>query len=198
MTLDSKNEYQLNNARNLALQKIGRNIYNFGLIEKWLKYLVSISESSGYVSDMPRSLERKANKAKKLMLGQLIEQILEKMSPTYLGNTEGPTELKEAYFSHCLNLQVEADKYQFVKVGMEAMVEDRNKLIHHFHEYFKLDSIKNCSDAIEYLDSQRDKHISIFELVQGMVSDTQKSIKLYADFIDSDKFLKFIELQTPS
>ncbi|MBC7697875.1 MAG: hypothetical protein H7Z70_05840 [Bacteroidia bacterium] len=70
--------------RNLAFLKLGRNIHNFALVEQWLKYLVTASNITvvGYQYDKQNS--KKIDKSKKMMLGQLISDILETWHPDNL------------------------------------------------------------------------------------------------------------------
>lgn len=78
---DSSQIEVLASARNLALLKLGRNIYNFGLVERWLKYIITVSNvavigsTSGPLLDS--KTKRKADRTQRMMLGQLINEVFQ-------------------------------------------------------------------------------------------------------------------------
>jgi hypothetical protein len=72
---------ELENVRNLALQKYGRNVYNFGLLESWLKLLVSSAEISGHVSELPDISKRQKDAVRNMTMGQVIRQFIDKLTP---------------------------------------------------------------------------------------------------------------------
>ena len=71
--------FRFNKYRNLALQKLGRNLHNFSLVENWLKYIVKVSDvavmdsTSGPMVDS--KTKKRIEKAERMMLGQLINEV---------------------------------------------------------------------------------------------------------------------------
>ncbi|MDP3677784.1 MAG: hypothetical protein Q8R23_01680, partial [Methylotenera sp.] len=64
---DSSQIEVLTSAKNLALLKLGRNIHNFGLVEQWLKYLVSTSDVTTIGTKLDSKTTRKIDKTQKSM-----------------------------------------------------------------------------------------------------------------------------------
>lgn len=69
---------ELEHAVNIDLQKHRHNVYNFSLLEWWLKILVSRVEISGHVSEFSKILTQQVedvyNKTKEKMIKQSIEK----------------------------------------------------------------------------------------------------------------------------
>ncbi|MEQ1768040.1 MAG: hypothetical protein ABL859_11470 [Methylotenera sp.] len=62
-----------------------------------------------------------------------------------------------------------AEDYNALKISYEAMLDDRNFLIHQFNEKFSLNTIENCREAISYLDDMRGKHLPTILNLQEIV-----------------------------
>ena len=72
---EAKTNTELENARNVALQKYGRNVYNFALLESWLKVLVLHTEFSGHMSEIPEVLSRRTESVYNKTMGASIKAI---------------------------------------------------------------------------------------------------------------------------
>ena len=192
MELEAKSTTELENARNLAFQKYGRNVYNFGLLESWLKLLVSNSEISGHVSELPEILNQQKNAVRHLTMGQVIRQFIEKIDPDYASANKEPLEVKELYISHKFCLEISNDELQDKKLILEAISKDRNELIHHFHERFRFDSIQNCQTAIEFLNLQREECLPYFDEIRNLLLSRAELLKETAEFMSSEEFLNTV------
>ncbi|WP_047536962.1 hypothetical protein [Methylotenera versatilis] len=192
MESEAQSITELENARNLALQKYGRNVYNFGLLESWLKVLVSRAEISGHVSELPEILNRQSEAIRNKTMGQVIKQFVEKIDPDYVPLNKEPLEVKDLYISHTFNLEIDNDEFQEKKLILEAISKDRNELIHHFHERFKFDSIQNCQKAIKFLDLQREECWPYFEEIRNLLRVYGEGMKEVAEMMNSEQFLNAI------
>jgi hypothetical protein len=192
MELEAKLITELENARNLALQKYGRNVYNFGLLESWLKSLVPSAEISGHVSEFPEISKRQKDAVRSLTMGQVIKQFIEKIDPDYVSVNKEPLEVKDLYISHRVSLEISSDELQDKKLILEAISKDRNELIHHFHERFKFDSIQNCQDAIEFLNLQREECLPYFDEVRNLLLSRAELLKETVEFMSSEEFLNTV------
>ena len=153
---------ELEKARDSALQKLGRNIFNFGLAEQCLKYLVLMGDvtttatSTGFAFDSKTA--KKFDKLPKMMLGQLVNHILEKWHPDNLSTTHQIQDLFDSKISTSFRIEMSREGYDFVKKSYEEMVEDRNYLVHQFSKAFPLNTAESCQKATIYLDVLREKH----------------------------------------
>ena len=192
MESETKSIAEFEKARNLALQKYGRNVYNFGLLESWLKMLVSHAEISGHVSELPEILNRQVRAVHNKTMGQVIKQFIEKVDPDSVPANKEPLVVKDLYISHTFSLEINNDEFQDKKLVLEAISRDRNELIHHFHDHFKLDSIQNCQEAIRHLDLQREECLPYFEETRNLVTVYAECLKESVEIMSSEEFLKTI------
>ena len=180
--LQSTNEHE--KTRDLALQKLGRNIFNFGLVEQWLKYLVTVSDVTTVGLSLDSKTAKKTDKTRKMMLGQLVSEILEKWHPDNLLSKHQIQDLFDVRMAHTFRIEMDFEGYEVVKKSLEEMVSDRNDLIHQFTKNFPLKTVENCREAVLHLDKQREKHFSIMQNLQeivkthiGLVEDIKQSFE---------------------
>jgi hypothetical protein len=101
-----------------------------------------------------------------------------------------PLVVKDLYISHTFSLEISNDEFQDKKLVLEAISKDRNELIHHFHERFKLDSIQSCQVVIKYLDLQREESMPYFDEIQNLLLARAELMKETAEILSSEYFLK--------
>ena len=183
---------ELEDARNLALQKYGRNVYNFALLESWLKVLVSHGEISGHISEIPEVLNRQTESVYNKTMGQVLKQYIEKIDPNIVSICKEPILIKKPYISHKFSLEIGEAEFQDKKLILEAISKDRNDLIHHFHERFKFNSIQNCQNAVKFLDLQREECLPYFDDIRNQITIYAECLKISAEFMSSEEFLKAV------
>jgi hypothetical protein len=164
--------FRINKYRNLALQKLGRNLHNFSLVERWLKYIVTVSDvhvlgtKSGPVLDS--KTKRKAEKSQKMMLGQLISEVFQLWSPEST-SSDNQLQLFDISLKTSMKIEMGIEDYQALRASYENMLQDRNFLIHQFNEKFSLNTVANCREAIQRLDAMREKHLATILNLQEIV-----------------------------
>lgn len=163
---------KFNKYRNLALQKLGRNLHNFSLVERWLKYIVTVSDftilssTSGPLVD--GKTKKKVEKAQRMMLGQLINEVFQLWNPE--SNTHPATQdLFDVHLKTSMKIEMRIEDYEALKASYKTMLDDRNFLIHQFNEKFSLNTVENCREAIGYLDDMRERHLPTIQHLQGIV-----------------------------
>ena len=165
-------DFRLKRYRNQALQKLGRNLYNFGLVERWLKFIVTVSDvtifgtKSGPMLDS--KTKRKTEKTQRMMLGQLINEIFELWNPEAT-SSDSQLQLFDISLKTSMKIEMSLESYQQLKNSYEVMLSDRNFLIHQFNEKFPLYTIESCSEAIASLDEMREKHLPAIHHLQETV-----------------------------
>jgi hypothetical protein len=164
--------FRINKYRNLALQKLGRNLHNFSLVERWLKYIVTVSDfttigsTSGPLLDS--KTKKKVEKTQRMMLGQLINEIFQLWNPESTPS-DNQLQLFDISLKTSMKIEMGIEDYQAFRASYESMLEDRNFLIHQFNEKFSLNTAENCREAIHYLDNMREKHLPTILNLQEIV-----------------------------
>jgi L-threonylcarbamoyladenylate synthase len=188
-------EVELDKVRNEVLRKIGRNVVLYQEIERMLKFLTIAGNHSGYLSELPTLLEKKADTIQKLTMGKVVGLFLGNM---YSGIEEykesAEEELKEIRLSFQFNMECEEGLFEAKKQTLSSIVADRNELIHHFLSKFNLQTIESCLEAEKYLDQQRDKILPQHKELINAVKYFRETLKEYDEFVKSDEFQKQIEL----
>ena len=164
--------FRFNKHRNLAFQKLGRNLHNFSLVERWLKYIVTVSDVAVIGSTLGPTFDsktkKKIEKAKRMMLGQLINDIFQLWNPELITHPI-TQDLFDDHLKISMKIELNIDDYQALKASYENMLDDRNFLIHQFNEKFSLNNVENCREAIRYLDEMREKHLSTMNNLHEIV-----------------------------
>lgn len=188
-------EEGLDKVNNEILRKIGRNVILYQEIERMLKFLTIAGNHSGYLSELPTLLEKKADTIQKLTMGQVAGLFLGNMYSGIEENKEtAEEELKEIRLSFQFNMECDKDLFEAKKQTLSSIVADRNELIHHFLSKFNLQTIDSCLEAEEYLDQQRDKILPQHKELINVVKYFRETFKEYDEFVKSDEFQKQIEL----
>lgn len=164
--------FRFNQYRNLALQKLGRNLHNFSLLERLLKYIVTVSEVRVTGSTQGPIIHGKTNKniekTQRMMLGQLVAEVLVLWNPEL--KTQSVThDLFDAHIQTSMKLDMTVDDYHGLKGALSTLLQDRNFLIHQFNEKFVLNTIDNCREAIDCLDEMRERHLATIQNIQEIV-----------------------------
>ncbi len=177
-------DFRFNKYRNLALQKLGRNLHNFSLVERWLKYIVTVSDvtilSSTSGPLLHGKTKKNVEKTQRMMLGQLINEVFQLWNPE--PDTHPATQdLFDVHLKTSMKIEMRIEDFQAIKASYEAMLDDRNFLIHQFNEKFSLNTAENCREAINYLDDMRERHLPTIQNLQEIV---KKFLELSLEFSD--------------
>ena len=183
---------ELKNAQEEVKNKCGRNMLLFQQAEHLLKYLVSIGEISGYVTEVNGKLNKQKEKTSVKTLGQLVGKFTEN---TFSEHEEKPSPevLKEAFISTSFKIESDAAFYEARKQALASMVVGRNDLNHHLLPRIQFNSIDSCRETILYLDKQREKHLPEIEILKNIVKSHQEITKVLAQVLDSDEFWNNID-----
>ena len=190
---DSSQFKVLASARNLALLKLGRNIFNFSLVEQWLKYLVTTSDVTIIGNQIDKKTSKKIEKSQKMMLGQLVSDILEIWHPENQSTNNRTEDLFDIRLSTSFRIEMNLSDYNSLKLSLEQLLKDRNYLVHQFSKEFLLNNAENCHKAAIYLDESREKHLSIMESIRGMTNSCQEAIKIQGKPLGPDELWNHIE-----
>lgn len=182
-----------------VLRRVGRNLVTFQLIESFLKFLVANSNFSQiveYENDSLREKSENGNSAAGSMLGQLVGKYVADVL------VDAGAELPEAELpkgvvfrtSFTFRVECERDVLESLRVDLKRMTEARNELVHHFLPRWKPQNEEAMSEAMAYLDSQREMVLPMFDHLKATALDLQQSRQSMADHFASPEFAREVEL----
>jgi hypothetical protein len=154
-------------ARDLALQKIGRNVVNFQKLEAMLKYISAFASLHGPVSELAETVATRTERLAKWPMGRLVNEASNVLHQDRESTEHSPAELADAWFSATLTVTTQ-DGREWRKV-MEAVVAERNALMHQMLVTFDPNSLESCELLSAKLDEQRSRTIPAYEHVQSIV-----------------------------
>jgi hypothetical protein len=159
-------------ARNLTLQKIGRNVVNFQKMEAMLKFILTVANFSVPLSTAQSHLRGQSKRVRKRSMGQLIEQAAKTL---HSDAPKAPPDIKEIWISHSFSLKEGGSKIADWRREMRRVVKERNALIHHMVASWNPHSSKSCSVLCEELDQQRERILPSYNHLESVVSAIRES-----------------------
>lgn len=157
-------------AKDEVLRHIGRNVLLFQHVELILKTLLNNGRFEGTLSELKQLVAERRTKPDKRMFGQLIDPLVN----IYLTQAEppdtAPVSGSEISVSFGATFQTTDEERAAFRSDLEALVLERNELVHHALSRFQLDSIAGCQAASEELERQRDRILPVRKKLQGIVT----------------------------
>ncbi|WP_087503027.1 OST-HTH/LOTUS domain-containing protein [Pseudomonas sp. SID14000] len=136
-------------------RKLGRCLLRLQQYEQLLKVIVARVELSGPVDRLHNIRQQKIACAEKKTMGMLVGMLIDSFLIQSPQNEESQTEADagdQIGFSYRNQLEMPVEHYEATKVAIRALVDLRNKLVHHFIEHFDLWSESGCQAADVYLE----------------------------------------------
>ncbi len=134
-----------------------------------LKTLLNRGQFKGTVSELQQLLAERQTKPDKRMLGQLIDPLVDiHLTPVEPPDTV-PVSDNEIFISFGVTFQHTDEERAAFRSDLEALVTERNNLIHHALSRFQLNSIAGCLAASAELEQQRDRILPVRKKLKGFV-----------------------------
>jgi hypothetical protein len=174
---------QTNQLREIALQKIGRNLVNLQRFERMLKVMISGGSVRGYASELANILKGKMNDTNRMTLGPLVEEFLKVSYSKDDPFNDGPDKaLDEAWMSISFRIHSNEDLISKKEGELRRVVAERNLLIHQWLAELDLDSMEDCQKLISRLDEQDNRltphYESLKRQIGGMAALKEAVLKL--------------------
>jgi hypothetical protein len=173
-------------------QKVGRNLFLFQKLEYTLKMIVSMSEISGYSSDLEANKERRKAWAMKQTLGQIVGEHIESFNPVEERVPKPSPIRNEPYFSIRLTTQCEDNYLDQRKSVLAGLVKERNELAHHLLATYKLDNEASRKQLISMLDNQYQRLVEEVDLSFDHGKSQFKICKEFAAWLQTEEGHKFL------
>ena len=171
--------------RNEVLRKLGRNLLIFQHIEALLKFFTSKSSISAYLGEFMSQLPYQQDSVKRKMMGQLIDPVLAALYGEKIGTQELDL-FNEVKVSISMRMEGGSDAESLHRSSLEAVIKERNELVHHFFSRVQQDSLDDWRAAGVYLDRQREIVLPELNLLGSMARAFQEAMAEHQAIIDPD------------
>ncbi len=161
-------EAELTEARNLALQKIGRNLVNFQRAEICLKLLLKALSFRGSLSELKMASKQPASKSR-IPMGVLADKFVRGFLQEEPESPTAPVSHSEPWFSMTLKLEGGPEIQSHWKQELRALAKERNRLAHTMLESFNEHSTESCHSLGVALDAQMERVLPTIRQIQDLV-----------------------------
>lgn len=177
-----------------VLRRLGRNLIIFQQIEYALKQLLANSECIGPAEKYAEIAQSKATHINKQTLGSLVEKF--KTSVLYDAGEDLPDmELSAGGMAFSYRVAGDADFIEAVDRDLAIVNNHRNELVHHFLPRWQLGNNEALTEALAYLDAQRDTVLPMHEQLRSHLKQMRESSKMLFDVLSSPEAQAQIELR---
>lgn len=192
--MDSSDEFL--NIKHKVLELIGRNILNYQLIEKSLKFIIKFSAIK-ILKKTDGELKIIQPKSERLMLGILVGKYLSDVAILAINNEEmEPDEIDYDQYRISISIKYRTElsnieSHSILESNIKRLVSDRNELVHHFNDIYSLKSFESYKNALEVLISKNKFSIEQVQFFTSQALNLENAIKTQAEFMTSDVFEKY-------
>jgi hypothetical protein len=158
--------------RDLALQKIGRNLVNFQRMEAMLKFVLKFGSISVPISKLAPHLNAADRSLRRKPMGTLVDRAAEALHGE---PPPGPSDLKEVWITYSFTLEGEGASADTWRKAMRVVVKERNRLVHRTAAECNLTSIESCRALCDELDAQRERIVSSYQHLESLVRAIKES-----------------------
>lgn len=178
-------EDHIRELRDVAFQKIGRNLVNFQQLERALKFIIARSDLRGYASEAAKVLHDKEKDVDRKALGWLVQDFFKHVYSSHSSH-DGPAEERdEVWMSTSLRIESNKNLIREQRRQLRELVKERNLLVHRLLANFDPDSVESCEKLIQLLDEQVDRLVphyqSLMAIIEHMRTAQQEILKQLAD-----------------
>jgi hypothetical protein len=176
-----------------VLRRVGRNVVNFQCIEHLLKQLTAVSVPTGPASTMAARVEKHAATVNTSTMGILAGKLKDTVL-TSPPDKAGPDDIDEIWIGIRFSMEVEAEFVDLHDREMQALVEARNDLIHHFLPRWHSATQSGTASALEYLDAQNAEAMRMLGRLRGWVQSMEEVSKQHIEVLASPEGERQLEL----
>lgn len=167
---------ELEAARNLALQKIGRNVVNLQKMEAMLKFLLLVSDHTAPASTFSAEHAKRALRIARMPMGELVERAAKGLFVGEQVRSKIPADIQEPWLS--FNFVIESDDATRIawRKNMRSVVQERNALVHKMLAKFDPHTVESCKSLSATLDEQRARLSDAYSSVESMFKAAREGI----------------------
>lgn len=165
---------------------VGKNIIAYQQLEKYLKFLVAYGHIEGPFEKLKSIQKENHSRVYKKTMGQVASEYLNKIS-----NSEPDSKEEKfpglGYARFTFKTECEQQQYDLIKKDLEEVIQERNKLAHHFIEKCDSTSIECLHENLRNLESQQKKIFKTLDYYKDLVKHLDESRKILASFLSSSE-----------
>jgi hypothetical protein len=159
-------------ARDMTLQKIGRNVVNFQKMEAMLRYILVAANFSVPLAEVHKHLESEKQRIRKYPLGNLTEEAAKVLHSVA---KKAPADIDEIWISSSFELGSGGSKLSDWRREMRRVVRERNELIHRMLASWNPNSIDSSRKLCAELDEQRERILSAYNHLESIAVAMRES-----------------------
>lgn len=175
------------------MRRVGRNLVIFQQIEYFLKLLLAYRKNAGPVDRFPKNFQVNAACIDKKTLGHLVERYATEILCDAGGDVseeEGPSD----WLAFSFHISGETDFIEGLRSDLQVMTDERNELVHHFLPRLQPCNDEALTEALMYLDAQRERVLPMHEHLRSTAQRFSESAGMLAEFVASPEFKKQTKL----
>lgn len=174
----------LEEMRDEALRKLGRNVVNFHRMERLLKGINAWNGMSSRGDTFRKNLRRRIKALSKRSMGRLVNEFFASLASK---PSEEEIPLDETQVSISIEIKEAREARRERQRALRRLVSERNALIHRRLSEFDPDSIESCNILCKYLDEQNTRIIVEMEELNGVVAKLREFLGTVAELGGVDK-----------
>lgn len=187
-------------------RKLGRCLIRLQQFEGLAKALWVDHEHEGYAGEFLVSQSKRKEHISDKTLGSVVKRLADSFLAPDLGrpeeeppNDDDPEmDSTRAYFRFKRKISMSSEDYSRTTSELNALVEMRNTLVHHFIERFDLRSEQGCQDAQAHLDNCYQRIDALYSTISVWAESHQKAGEVFSAFLQSEEGRKaFLDILPP-
>ena len=187
-------------------RKLGRCLIRLQQFEGLAKALWVDTEHEGYAGEFLVSQSKRKEHISDKTLGLVVKRLADSFLAPDLGrpeeeppNDDHPEmDSTRAYFRFKRKISMSSEDYSRTTSELNALVEMRNTLVHHFIERFDLRSEQGCQDAQAHLDGCYERIDALYSTISVWAESHQKAGEVFSAFLESEEGRKaFLDILPP-
>jgi hypothetical protein len=178
--------------RRLALASLGRNVLHFQRLEVQLKLLVLFCDFQSPLDQFAANRKKRAESIRMKTMGTVVSELHERL---YGKPTDPQTSKALTEASLAIGFRVDADPKYLVqqKQKLNALVVERNRLIHQDLATFDPASAESCRQWIMRLDDQNERILAQLKAVQHLVNTCKQAFQELLTAMNSEAWRRGFE-----
>lgn len=184
--------------QHVVQRKLGRCLIRLQQYERLLKALVADHEISGPARGLldiqAARMEALSKKTLGHVVGVLTESVLTRQSTSSgtVADDETPSDVSEIQFRARFNIALPEERHQKTLAGLQALVDVRNELVHHFLEKHDIWTESGCVEAQAYLDACFEQVDERYMELHAWAKSSVESRKYMASLMQTTEFRDFL------
>lgn len=171
--------------RDEALRKIGRNVVLFQELERILKFLASVQHPSMPLSEAKATRDERADSIRTQTLGQVAGDVVRALFADSDPESSAPETITEPWLALSFRIGIDPAMIDESRSTLKALVEERNDLVHHLLSRWNLHDADSCRTLSAELDEQRLRIVCEIERYRAYANAAREIGRELQTFIDS-------------